>query len=323
MIIDDIILRTERYPLKNPYRLSFVTLHHFDSFQVTLFLKNGQKTTSEVVPLLGYTSETPESILDYLSFMKGKLIGLSLMEARNIIANDINERPFHTTAFLTAIDLFSHSIDDKSDLSCLEFVYPVSTKNVDEFCNELRNFLNFDKTIKIKLCGDPEQDIFCLKYLAEMNKIPKKKIRLDANQKYCLDDAKKLCHFLSQSNFENYIAYLEQPLDAKQWDAHYQLQEEYPTIPIMLDESIVTISDIKKAFDYKIPFIKLKLFKQGGIIELLSLAQLANQFNIKVVLGNGVATEICNKIEIDLHVKFPHLFFGASEANGFMKILHT
>ena len=88
----------------------------------------------------------------------------------------------------------------------------------------------------------------------------------------------------------------------------------------MLDESIVTDQDIYKAKSIGIEFIKLKLFKQGGIKEVVQQAQLCKLLGIKVVLGNGVATNLSNQIENHIYSSNP-IFYGASEANGFLKII--
>lgn len=62
-----------------------------------------------------------------------------------------------------------------------------------------------------------------------------------------------------------------------------------------------------------------KLFKQGGIKEVIQQAQLCHLLGIKVVLGNGVATKLSNQIENQIYSSFP-FFYGASEANGFLKV---
>lgn len=58
--------------------------------------------------------------------------------------------------------------------------------------------------------------------------------------------------------------------------------------------------------------MKHKLFKQGGISELVNFARLANNMGMKVVLGNGVASSLSNMMEVSLQLKYPELFIFIS-----------
>ena len=104
------------------------------------------------------------------------------------------------------------------------------------------------------------------------------------------------------------------------WDEYALIIRDYFNIPIMLDESIITIDDLKKASDIGVRYIKVKLFKQGGIKELINIIKSANLLGLGVVIGNGVATIISNIVEIEIYRKFQSFFFGACEANGHLKV---
>ena len=88
----------------------------------------------------------------------------------------------------------------------------------------------------------------------------------------------------------------------------------------MLDESIYTVNDVNRAAQVGCQWIKLKLCKQGGIDELLQLAKHAKSIGLKVVIGNGVATDVSNLLELWVYDRYRHLFDGASESNGFAKL---
>lgn len=88
----------------------------------------------------------------------------------------------------------------------------------------------------------------------------------------------------------------------------------------MLDESIVGLEDIKMASEMGIRFIKLKLFKRGGIRELAEPSGFTNRVGIKVIPGNGVTTRLSNPIEIQVYNKHRKFFRTGCEANRFLKI---
>ncbi len=88
----------------------------------------------------------------------------------------------------------------------------------------------------------------------------------------------------------------------------------------MLDEAIITCQDVQRAFDLGIRYIKLKLFKQGGVSELIHLIDFAASLNMHIVLGNGVATSLGNKLELLVHQRYNKELLGASEANGYLKL---
>jgi O-succinylbenzoate synthase len=318
-LIKSIDVKRESCELKKPYVLSFATLDEIISIQVTVTLENGEKKTTEVVPLVGYNDEDESSILRYLE-CKNDLLGISLSEARSIIVKDIDRVPFATSPILTAIDLFSEDLPS-FNLEELDFVIPFSTENTEEIIDYLSNNRLDNLTIKIKLSGDLNIDKNSLVSLLELNCLKLVKVRLDANQGYNYESCKLFFDFLVSSGIQDYISYVEQPMNKDSWDDHFQIKNDYPSVPIMLDESVINKGDVKKCYLNGIEFVKLKLFKQGGIKETCELIELCDKLGVKVVLGNGVATMMSNDIEIRIHSRYKEVIYGASEANGFMKIL--
>lgn len=89
---------------------------------------------------------------------------------------------------------------------------------------------------------------------------------------------------------------------------------------MMLDESVRGADDVVRAAEAGAAWIELKLCKQGGVEEVLSLARKAVARGLRVVLGNGVAGEVSNLLELCLVDRRPDLFQGAAEANGFARL---
>ena len=310
MTLQEATLEKLIYPLKKPYVLSFVTLTEFISIQLSLKIE-GKKVQAEVVPLFGYNDFKPDDIYNFLEQWCSQAVGKSVIYLREEAAKLIQEKGFLVSPILTAIDVFFMRNALKSPMRSVEFITPFSSKDYAD--------ISFDKNreYKLKLSNVIEQDIHVLKHLTAIQF--RSPIRTDANQIYTLDTAIDFFEAIIENKLENKIAYVEQPVAAQDWKSITYLRKNYPQISIMLDESIVSDQDIYRAKSIGINFIKLKLFKQGGIKELIQQAQLCKLLGINVVLGNGVATKLSNQIENHVFSSIP-LFYGASEANGFLKL---
>lgn len=314
--IKDIRIVTTKFPLTKPYNLSFTILYHFISIQTLVSFSDGRETTAEVVPLLGYNDESEDIIIKNLTDWTKKIVGLPINDARTYIQKNIKSFPFSTTALLTAIDLYKFPIQELNH-DALQYVIPTSTVKIEELKELLTNP---NHTIKVKLTGNVQKDIFGLEQVRNELESYSKKIRFDANQAYTVEDTESLCEYLSINQYGNIVEYIEQPLPVGMENELGYLREKYNTINFMLDESIVKKGDLDLAIKNDILFIKLKLFKQGGINEVISIAELAHKKNIRVILGNGVATRISNYIENQIYNYHDHLFEYPLESNGFKKL---
>jgi len=148
-------------------------------------------------------------------------------------------------------------------------------------------------------------------------------VRLDANQGFTLEDAIGFYGWIRERGFQKHLSYVEQPLNSDDWDGLIQLVKDFPEVPTMLDETVVTDADVERAIQNAFPFVKLKLFKQGGLKELIRQSVRFQAEGVKVVLGNGVATSLSNELENGVYTQYRTCFYGQSEGNGFLKIKTT
>ena len=318
-LIKDIRIEVKHFDLIAPYVLSFGIVSQIDSVQTEIILKNGRKTRAETVPLPGYSSETTETIVEYLNKVSGLLIDKKLPEARSIVEPDIRINSFACSPLLTAIDLFDYKIEPV-DNKLINFVVPAASSNLKELDEVIKKLSRQNSnTVKIKLSGNINKDIECIKHL-EKTDLSTLFIRFDANKAFKYENARIFYAALSKENYVERIHYVEQPLENTAWEEHAALVNEFSSVKTMLDESIVTMEDLRKAISIKIPFVKFKLFKQGGIKELIGQIETAHKNGLKIVLGNGVATLNSNEIENVVYNRYKNIIFGASEANGFKKI---
>lgn len=308
----------ETKPLKKPYVLSFAVLDEFVSLRVEIIREDNQRRTAEVVPLFGYSSENEASIFEFLEQISQEIDGKEMSLVRTDVSRLVKHKPFSTTAILTAIDLFDFEVEETwQDYS--DFVIPADTVNLAELRRIQAWCLEKNAVLKLKLSGDVEQDLNALKVLDE-NVEGSKLMRLDANQGFDLLNARKFLEGVSDLHFANRIQYIEQMLESDHWESVSLLCQEFPHIAQMLDESIIAEEHVDAAKLAGVKFIKLKLFKQGGIRELINIARYANDQGLKVILGNGVATDLSNQVETSVYLRNPNLFVEPLESNGYIKV---
>jgi L-alanine-DL-glutamate epimerase-like enolase superfamily enzyme len=303
--------------LAKPYELSFVTLTSFKSTFVEIELENHSSGLGEATALPGYGSETSEQIRRILGRVRTELQGATLDQSWKTVNRVYSSFPFAASAIGTALEFASGEFVLPEKLS-IPLLYPVSaSRNTELLVENVRLALERGfRTVKVKIGKDLDTDLESARaLLQESFNI---RYRFDANQGYSIDEARRYLDFLLDYAPEK-VDYLEQPLPKGSWGLDAILCKEYPG-RILLDESIYDVSDIHRAADIGSGFVKLKLFKTKGLSHLLDITRHARDKGLKVVLGNGVATDICNMAEAVAYFSEGGLYFGAFEGNGYLKL---
>lgn len=313
-------IECRRLPLRNPYVLSFATLEAFDVLFSTIRWDDDTCSVGEVVPLPGYSEETLESTRLEAKRLSTLMQGRRPEEIRTALASALRAHPCAVSLWLSAVDAFLLQKAPAQPLARpVPLAYAVSSEDSDLEERVMLAGQQGFQTIKCKIGKDLETDLQALPRLRR-SLHPGSVVRFDANQGY---DRARAQQFLRACERElpGLVELVEQPLAPEAWDEMARLPQE-TAIPLMLDESIRDAEDVERAARIGCRWIKLKLCKQGGIEEVIALAQRAKRLGLKVVLGNGVATDVANYLELMAYAGHPHLFDGASESNGFAKLRH-
>jgi len=305
--------------LKQPYILSFGTVNKIDPVIVKLTMESGGIGLAEAVALPGYSHETTESIIADLRRVLPNLLNMITESLESYLTDHIPHSTFTISAILTAAEIAGQEYSFGGRFN-IPLVAPVSAgKNSQAvLINALKLHKHGYRTIKLKVGRDIDHDCACLSIL--LNEMPKDvRIRIDANQGYSF---KQACRILEAMQHRNsfLIECFEQPFGISAWQEFQDLAKcSKQVVPLMLDESIVDDDDVEKAAEIGADIIKLKLCKHRGLTELISLVKKARKLGLKVIMGNGVATEIGNIAEA-VAFQQENLFAGAFEGNGFAKL---
>lgn len=137
-------------------------------------------------------------------------------------------------------------------------------------------------------------------------------LRLDANRAFSREDALRLVDGLDPSGIELF----EQPCDADDWDANAAIAAASP-VPLMLDEPISSLADIKRAGAIDgVGFCKLKLKRFVSLERLREGLEAVRAHGMEPVLGDGLGSEIHSWLEACVART---TIRNAGEFNGFLK----
>ena len=181
------------------------------------------------------------------------------------------------------------------------------------------------KAFKVKL-GSPqgmESDRAMLAAVKE--EIPADAIvYVDANGGWNLEDAVEMSQWLASMGVE----YIEQPLAADRGLAEFYTLRERSPLPIFLDESCFTSSDVVRLSEGAADGINIKLMKSGGLTEALQMIDVAQEFGLAVMLGcysdsclaNTAAAQLAplaDYLDLDSHLNLiDDPFVGAKVKDG-------
>ena len=306
------LLRLE-VPLRVPYKLAFGPVKHFDTMHVEVCDADGRRGSGEATVLTGYTDETVEGAWENLRRWADEVAPLSPDAARERLLARVGEAPFAVTGLVTAIDMMCGdphlALEAPARVPMLGILNadapPAIAAEVDQLI--ARGF----RTLKVKVGFDADADA---KRLREIQRIVAGRVtlRVDGNQGYGVEDAVRFASGIDPEGIE----LLEQPCAAGDWEAARAVAQ-VATVPMMLDESIYGLDDIRRTADLRVAaFVKVKLMKFGSLARLAEAIDLIRALGMEPVLGNGVACEIgCWMEALVARTRIRN----AGEMNGYLK----
>jgi L-alanine-DL-glutamate epimerase-like enolase superfamily enzyme len=128
--------------------------------------------------------------------------------------------------------------------------------------------------LKIKV--GTKHDIEIIKAIREVSSAT---IRVDANCGWTPKEAIRNINALAPYHIE----FVEQPIDPHDW-AGLKLIRDHVPVPIIADESCVTVEDIPRISDC-VDGINIKLMKCGGVRHALKMIHVARAHNLRIMIG--------------------------------------
>ena len=315
---DSIISKIKIYrlnvPLIKPYKLSYNTFHSFEPLLIHIFDDEGNEGWGEQHISPGSSSETRDGGWIFARIISKLILNKKLSDAKEIILSHSNISVVASSAIYTAIEELEKKdvLNNKSSIK-LKLLTAFNAEEESEIKDELDKVTDQGfTTIKVKVGKDVNLDLKKINYI-QSNLNGRAKIRIDANRGYTKKEGCKFVGGLQPDNIELF----EQPCDANNWEANAAVAK-LSNIPIMLDEPICSINDIKKASKIEgVGLCKLKLKRFVSVTKLIEAIKFAHSLGLKIVLGDGLGSEINCWMEAKIACD---LIDNAGEYNGFLKI---
>src|SRR5262245_9882357 len=313
MKLQELTLRRVRLPLTRPYVLSYRTFTEFEPIIVEARDGDGRIGWGEGHISPGSSSETREGGWAFCQEHAAAIVGKNTTGAKATVAANMGASKVAATALLTAIEMLEGHpllrIDREVKLALLT---PFNSSAPKEIEDEVERRLDDGfRTFKIKVGRDTDADLKRVKTIQKAI-AGRATMRIDANRAYREADACRFAAALEPSGIELF----EQPCHAEDWKANANVAK-VSSVPVMLDEPICTLDDVKRAADIEnVGFCKLKLKRFGGLDLLKEALETVRRFGMQPVLGDGLSSELGCWMEACIASV---TIDNAGEFNGFLK----
>jgi len=310
--ITDILVSSHVVELTRPYEIAFTTFNEVEMISVQLH------TSDDIV---GYGTGTPAP------YVTGENLKMALGSLNDNTIQSISNKDFSTPqeglslvehlftktpAALAALDIALFDAFSKQEkkplvdyLGRYHKALPTSITigikdSVDLMLEEAREYIERGfRVIKLKLGKNLEYDIEYTRALRSA--IPKNvQVYVDPNQGYSIADYRSFLKATADAN----IAFVEQPVSTEATDTLFTLSEQEKQF-VCIDESLRTIADLRKwesKGTFPAQLLNIKLMKCGGIAQATLISEIAEQYNLDLMLG--CMDESCASIAAALHFAY-------------------
>jgi L-alanine-DL-glutamate epimerase-like enolase superfamily enzyme len=313
MKLQELTLRTVRFPLIRPYVLSYRTFTEFEPIIVEARDADGRIGWGEGHISPGSSGETREGGWAFCRQHAAAVVGMDTAAAKAMITANMGASKVAATGLLTAIEMLEdHPLLRVDREVRLPLLTPFNSSAPKEIAEEVERRLEDGfRTFKIKVGKNADDDVWRVKLIQQAIG-GRATMRLDANRAYSEAEA---CRFVAALDPLG-IELFEQPCDSEDWEANAKVASVSP-VPVMLDEPICTLADVERAGGIRnIGFCKLKLKRLGGLNLTHEALDAVRAHGMEPVLGDGLGIELGCWMESCVART---TIRNAGEFNGFLK----
>ena len=278
--------------LREPYTIAYETISTCENVFLRLETDTGIIGWGCAAPDPEVTGETGETVLmSYHDNLAPVLHGCDPIQSEQINTELMEQIPGNSSA-LAMVDMALHDIlAKKAEVPLFKYLggyrdsistsVTIGILSIDATLGKAWSLIGQGfRVLKIKGGVSVEEDIE--KVIKVREAVGRKiELRFDANQGYSMEEALQF----TQSTEAAEIAFLEQPTDRSDDEAMQQVREG-SSIPIMADESLLTLQDFNRlSGNGCIDMINIKLMKMGGITPALRINSAAEEVGIQAMVG--------------------------------------
>jgi len=293
MKITKIETKLLRSPLKTPFQTALRRVEFLEDLVVIIHTDSGLKGFGEGAPTPVITGETIGTMKAVIAYLDPFLVGTKL-ENFDLLIDSVQNRILKNSTAKSALEIALYDLRAKSMNVPLyhmlggekaEFVtdITISMDRVDKMVADAIDAIHRGyKILKIKIGENPQRDIERIEAISEAvnDDIV---LRLDANQGWSVDESISVMTALEKRGI--FPELLEQPVAANDIEGLRMIRDNIET-PLLADESVFTLDDARRLLDREaVDLINIKLAKCGGITNALKLADIADEYGVKCMMG--------------------------------------
>ena len=311
-------------PLKKTWEISLYRTETRNHAVVEVETESGVVGYGEVSPAPAFMGEDGRFIVDIINHLLAPpLMGMDAFDLEAL--HQRMDRALHGNgAAKAAIDIAFHDLLGKIlNLPAFQLLggrvreevplsWVVGMQTPEGGVEEAKYYLEKGfKTIKVKIGGDPEKDLYKIRLLRE--KLTEHfQFRVDANQGYRPDQAIKILRQMETFNLES----IEQPVPAYDIEGMRHVAEALDT-PVMADESVFSLQDAYKVISSRAAdIINIKVGKVGGLLPAKKIAALAESANIPCTIGSNLELGIGTSASLHFGLSTPNMLYPCDLAIG-------
>jgi len=313
-IVRALRLRRVRVSLHTPYRLSYRTFDEFEPFLVEVHDADGRLGLGEAHISPGSSRETREGGWAFCIAMLPGLPGLPVAEARRRVLAEAHRSPAAASAIVAALEMLGgHTCLMPPRAVHQTLLAPMAATEPAAIEAEMERWVGAGyRTLKVKVGTDVAADLERVRGIQRAG-AGRVSLRLDANRAFDRERALAFAAGLDPAGIELF----EQPCPTEAWDDNAAVAAACP-VPLMLDEPICTLEDIRRAGAIpNVGFCKVKLKRFSGLGRLIEALDEVRAHGMGAVLGDGLGADLSGWMEAMAGAGRIH---GAGEFNGFQKL---
>ncbi|MEA3490544.1 MAG: dipeptide epimerase [Campylobacterota bacterium] len=280
-------------PLKRPFQTALRRVESLEDMVVIIHTDSETKGYGEGAPtpvITGETMGTMQAVIDYLSpFIVGREI-----EDFDSLIDIVEYRILKNTTAKSALEIALYDLKAKNqnlplyrmlggEKKAFETDITISLGDMEKMVSDALSSVDLGYSIlKLKVGESVERDIQRIEeiYQAVGRDIT---LRVDANQGWTAKESVSILTTLEKRGVR--LELVEQPVKADDIEGLRYIKERVET-PLLADESLFTLGDARQLLNLQaVDLINIKLAKCGGISNALKLADIADDYGVKCMLG--------------------------------------
>ena len=292
MKIVDIKTQIIKAPLKKPFKTALRRVDNLEDLVVTIYTESGLVGYGEGGATAVITGDIISSMVGAIEYIKPMLIGKTIEDFNSllyIVANSI----VHNSTVKSMLEIALYDLKAQSlKLPLYRFLggsrtsfrtdITISLNSIDKMLKESQEAIDLGYDIlKIKVGKSISEDFEIIKSIAQT--FPDITLRVDANQAWSPKECLYLLQRLEKLNI--YPELIEQPVKANDFRGMRYIRER-TVIPILADESIFSPKQAIEILELEAcDYINIKLAKCGGVSNGLKIADIAELYGVKCMVG--------------------------------------